>query len=152
MHIYFLLLHDDRQRIPLSLLIRVSIVAKRHHDRSNSSKEKHLIGVSYSFRGLVHYHHGGIWWCSRRYGAKAATESSTSYVGKRKWPQSSLPQWHTSSNKATPTSMRPPSNTLPYEIMGASYIQTTTFHSLAPITLENIIIQNAFSAKVPIVY
>jgi hypothetical protein len=32
---------------------------KRHHDRGNSSKGKHLIGASLQFRGLVHYHHGG---------------------------------------------------------------------------------------------
>jgi hypothetical protein len=29
---------------------------KRHHDQSNSYKEKHL-GMDYGFRGLVHYHH-----------------------------------------------------------------------------------------------
>jgi hypothetical protein len=32
---------------------------KRHHDQSNSYKEKHLIGAGIQFRGLVHYHHGG---------------------------------------------------------------------------------------------
>ena len=31
---------------------------KRHHDHSNSYKGKYLIGA-YSFRGLVHYYHGG---------------------------------------------------------------------------------------------
>jgi hypothetical protein len=30
---------------------------KRHHDQGNSYKGKYLIGVAYSFRGSVHYHH-----------------------------------------------------------------------------------------------
>jgi hypothetical protein len=32
---------------------------KRYHDY-NSYKGKHLIGLSYSFKGLVYYHHGGM--------------------------------------------------------------------------------------------
>jgi hypothetical protein len=31
---------------------------KRHHDRGNSYKGKHLIGAGLQFGGLVHYHHG----------------------------------------------------------------------------------------------
>ena len=29
---------------------------------------KKLVEVAYSFRGLVHYHHDGIWWQIGRYG------------------------------------------------------------------------------------
>ena len=36
-----------------------SIAVKRYYDHSNSYKGKYLIGVAYSFRGVVHYHHGG---------------------------------------------------------------------------------------------
>jgi hypothetical protein len=32
---------------------------KRHHDNSNSYKEKHLIGVGLQIKGLVHYLHDG---------------------------------------------------------------------------------------------
>jgi hypothetical protein len=31
---------------------------KRHYDQGNSYKRRHFTGVVYSFRGLVHYHHG----------------------------------------------------------------------------------------------
>jgi hypothetical protein len=31
---------------------------KRHHNHSNSYKEKHLFGLAYSFRDSVHYCHG----------------------------------------------------------------------------------------------
>jgi hypothetical protein len=32
----------------------------RHHDHCNSYKGKHLSGTGLQFRGLVHYHHGGM--------------------------------------------------------------------------------------------
>ena len=36
------------------------IAVKRHHDHSNSYKGERLkLGLAYSFRGLVHCHHGG---------------------------------------------------------------------------------------------
>ena len=46
---------------------------KRHYDKGNSYKRKHLVGsLLYRFRGLVYYHHieahGGM------YGAKAVAE------------------------------------------------------------------------------
>ena len=42
------------------VLVRVSVVMKRHHDHSSSYKEKHLIEVAaYSFRGFVHCCHSG---------------------------------------------------------------------------------------------
>ena len=31
---------------------------KRHHDHGNYYKGKHSIGLAYTFRGLVHGHHG----------------------------------------------------------------------------------------------
>ena len=35
------------------------MVAKRHHDHSNSDKGKHLTGPGLpSFRGVVHHHYG----------------------------------------------------------------------------------------------
>ena len=43
-----------------SVSIRVSIALKRHLDYCSSYKGKHLTKVAaYSFRGLVHYQHGG---------------------------------------------------------------------------------------------
>ena len=41
-------------------------------------KEKHLIGVAYVFRGLVHYYHGVTWWRADRHGAGEVSESPTS--------------------------------------------------------------------------
>ena len=40
-----------------SVLVRVSIAMKRHHDNSSYTGKK-LIEETSSFRGLVHYHHG----------------------------------------------------------------------------------------------
>ena len=40
-------------------------------------KEKHLIGVVYSFRGLVHYHHGEARWLAGRHGAGEGVKSCT---------------------------------------------------------------------------
>ena len=34
------------------------MAVKRNRDHGNTFKGKHLVGTSYSFRGLVHYHHG----------------------------------------------------------------------------------------------
>ena len=50
------LVHNSRL---LSVLDRVSIAVKRHHDRGNSYKGKHLLEVATWFRGSVHYRHGG---------------------------------------------------------------------------------------------
>ena len=36
-------------------------------------KEKHLIGVTYIFRGLVHCHRGTTWWRAGRHGAEEVT-------------------------------------------------------------------------------
>lgn len=41
------------------VLVRVSVARKRLCDHSNSYKEKHLIGASLHFIGLVHCHHDG---------------------------------------------------------------------------------------------
>ena len=50
-------------------------------------KEKHLIGVTYIWRGLVHYHHGAAWWHAGRHGAREAKSPVTWLAGKRKWPE-----------------------------------------------------------------
>ena len=102
-------------------------------------KDKHLTGVVYVFRGLVHYHHGTTWWHAGVHGAEKGAEISTSWpAGNRKWSELGLAwawktlkstltvthilqQGHTYCNKATP-----PNSTTPYEIMGANYFQTTT--------------------------
>ena len=34
------------------------IAVKRHHDQGSSYKRKQQLELVYSFRGLVHYHHG----------------------------------------------------------------------------------------------
>ena len=39
----------------LRVLIRDSITVKRHHDKGNSYKGKHLFGLVYIFRGSIHY-------------------------------------------------------------------------------------------------
>ena len=64
------------------------------------------LGLAWSFRGSVHYHHGGTWWHAGRRGAGEVAESSTSCKSNRKWfhslgmawahmrPQSPPPQWH----------------------------------------------------------
>ena len=44
--------------MPTSVLVIVSIVVKRHHDHSKSHKEATELGLAYSFRDLIHYHHG----------------------------------------------------------------------------------------------
>ena len=46
-----------------TVLVRVSIAVKRHHGHGNSYEGKNLIGMTYSFRGLVHYCHGGKHHC-----------------------------------------------------------------------------------------
>lgn len=43
------------------VLVRVSFTVTRHDDHGNSDKEKHLIGVDYTFKYLVHYYPGRIW-------------------------------------------------------------------------------------------
>lgn len=38
----------------LYVLVRVNIAVKRHHDQSNSHKEKLILGASLQLRGLAH--------------------------------------------------------------------------------------------------
>jgi hypothetical protein len=38
--------------------LRAFISVKRYHDHNNFYKENIYLGLAYSFRGLVHYHHG----------------------------------------------------------------------------------------------
>ena len=61
-----------------SVLVKVSIAVKRHHDHGNFYKGKHLIRVACTFRDLVHYHHGMIRWHVGRHGAGEGVESLTS--------------------------------------------------------------------------
>ena len=46
----------------LYLRVSTTVTVKRHQDTGNCYKEKHLIGLDYSFRGLVHFPHGGKTW------------------------------------------------------------------------------------------
>ena len=84
-----------------------------HHDKSNPQEK-----VNWGFRGQVHGHHGG------KHGGMQASmvleelrvlrldpqAVEGDYVILAKWaylrPQSPPPQWHTSSNKTTPTHKR----------------------------------------------
>lgn len=64
------------------VLVRASVDLKRHHDHG---KGRHLTGVAYSIRLLVHRHHGGTWQCRGRHGAGGGAESSrSSFTGNRK--------------------------------------------------------------------
>jgi hypothetical protein len=60
MQIYVYAETSEPQRSIPTVLVKVSISVKRHHDHGNSYKEKHLIRAGFQFRGLVHYHHGGM--------------------------------------------------------------------------------------------
>lgn len=51
---------DTMDSHSLTFLVRVSMAVKQHHDRSDSDKGKHLIQLVCSFRGAVHYQHGGV--------------------------------------------------------------------------------------------
>jgi hypothetical protein len=106
------------------------------------------LGLAYSFRGLVHYHHGGsmaasrLTWCWRRSWKfyiliHRQQKRTVSHTGRSlsTYPQSPPPQWHSSSNKATPTLTRPHLLIVPL-LMGQAFkhmnlqgplpIQTTT--------------------------
>lgn len=52
-----------------AVCLRVSIAIKTHSDYGNSYKGKHYIGMTYSFRGVIHYHHDGTWRHAGRHGA-----------------------------------------------------------------------------------
>ena len=58
-----------------TVLVKVTIAVKRHHDQGNSYKEKRLTRVSLQFRALVHYHDGE---CAGRHGAGEGAEGSAS--------------------------------------------------------------------------
>ena len=45
--------------------------------KGNFYKGKSFIGMAYSVRGLVHYHHGETLWKAGRYSAREKAESST---------------------------------------------------------------------------
>ena len=90
-----------------SILVRVPIAVKRHHDQGNSCKGQYLIGLTYRFWVSVHCHRG------RMHGSIHGTggaESSVSWFNcsqerlSSRWlgggSQSPPSQWHTFSNKA----------------------------------------------------
>ena len=62
----------------VSLLVRVSVGVKRHHDHGNSYKGKHLIGTGLQFQSFSHYHHGKTWQQAGRHRAGEGDESFTS--------------------------------------------------------------------------
>jgi hypothetical protein len=125
--------------------LRVSIAVKRHHNLSNSYKGKHFTEPGLQFWGLVRYCHDRsmavcrqAWhwrrswefyiWISRQ--QEETATPSLAWASETSVP---TPQWHTSSNKATP-----PKSATPYRLMGAIFIQTTTpgFHIVTQASLE----------------
>lgn len=42
-----------------TVLVKVSIVVKRHNGHRKSHKEKRVIGADSQFQGFSHYYHGG---------------------------------------------------------------------------------------------
>ena len=56
----------------LSWCLRVSIAVKDH---GNSYEGKPFNWAVLQFRGLVHYHHDGIWLCTDRHGTGEVPES-----------------------------------------------------------------------------
>ena len=62
-----------------SVLVRVSVAMKRHHDHGNSHKGKHLIGAGLQFQRfspLLSWQEA--WQHAGRHGAGEGAESSTS--------------------------------------------------------------------------
>lgn len=125
------------------------IAVKRHRGHSNSYKEKHLIGDSLQFQRFSRLSSWwGAWQPVGRHGAREGDDSSTSSFSGRRilcislsvtWaeylqasPHSDIfpQQSHIYSNKTTF-----PNSATSYGPMGANYIQSTTFHFLAPIAL-----------------
>ena len=102
------------------VLDMVSIAVKRHHDQGNSYKEQHLIGAGLQFqRFSSSSSRQEAWQCLGRHGTGERAKSSTSWskVARRKGylssrqlgrgSQSPPTKWHISSNKVTPTPIRP---------------------------------------------
>ena len=42
----------------MGVLVKVSIAVMWHHDQGNSHKGEICLGMTYNFRGVVHYYHG----------------------------------------------------------------------------------------------
>lgn len=53
----------------LTVLVRVSTAVRDTMVTATLIKETILWGLAYSFRGSIHYHHGGTWWHAGRHGA-----------------------------------------------------------------------------------
>ena len=164
--------------------VLVWIAVKRHHDQGNSYEGKHFTGAGLQFQRFSPL---SSWWeawrCAGRHGAEMrvlhldlkAVRRLTSTGNQKEalfctgWclstrrPQSPPTQWCTSSNKATPISIRPHLLIVPLP-MGHSYsnhhitLRGTqrlfqTYESMEVIPSHSIM-QNTFSptSKVPIVY
>jgi hypothetical protein len=121
--------HDSSKTYCLS---QGSPAVRRHHDQNSCKK---TWGGGGAWLQFAMFSPLSPWWetCTGRRGAGEGAESPTSWsTGSRKglslgvaWaylrPQSPPPQWHTSSNKATP-----PNSATPYGSTGTSYIHSTT--------------------------
>jgi hypothetical protein len=85
-------------------------------------KDSISLGLVYSFRGSVHYRHGGNMWHAGSHGAGEGTESSASgSAGSRMWTETHLFQLcHTHSNQDTS-----PNGAARYGPSEAIFIQTT---------------------------
>lgn len=59
------------------VLVRVSPAVKRYCDHGKSYKVRHLFGVAYSMRDLVHFLHGGTWQHKGQLGDGKGAESPT---------------------------------------------------------------------------
>ena len=115
-----------------TVLVRVFIAVKKHHDHGNSYKEKHLIGVAHlqfqRFSSLSSW--WGTWWCEGRHGAGEVLH----LPGNRKSTETLGSILSIGNLKTLPHSgTLPPTKSYPlqqshtsYEIMGADCIQTTT--------------------------
>ena len=66
-----------------SVLVRVSIAVKRHHDHGNSYKEKHLIVAGLQFRDLVPCHHGEARWHTGRHKCWSGSQEFYIRIGRQ---------------------------------------------------------------------
>ena len=73
--------------IPTSVLIKISITLRKHHDHSKSYKGKHLIGAGLQFQRFSPLSScgWGTYWLAGRHGNREVAEGSTSVsAGNRK--------------------------------------------------------------------
>ena len=104
-----------------TVLVRVSISEKRHHDQGNCYKEKHLIGIGLQFQRFSTL---SAWWLADRHAGEGAESSTPWSAGSRNIVTAPIvtylptrPHW------LVPLPMAKHSNTWVYEAIA---IQTTT--------------------------